>query len=161
MRGAKGCEWRVFLERRLGGLNKSTADALTAVPGRFIGAVPEFSYNVWTMDLLVGLLQLPRGSRNCAESLMREWLRALLRPLKKSCRCGLRPYHGAYVTPTFSNSSLGRIEEPQDSDSSFAILSWATVLHPAELDSLASKRRMPWTSGRAQRCIPCSRPNRI
>jgi hypothetical protein len=118
MRGAKGCEWRVFLERRLGGLNKSTADALTAVPGRFIGAVPEFSYNVWTMDLLVGLLQLPRGSRNCAESLMREWLRALLRPLKKSCRCGLRPYHGAYVTPTFSNSSLGRIEEPQDSDSS-------------------------------------------
>lgn len=131
------------------------------MPGRFIGAVPEFSYNVWTMDLLVGLLQLPRGSRNCSESLMREWLRGLLRSLKKNCRCGLRLYHGAYVTPTFSNSSLGRLEEPQDSNSQFASWSWATVLHPAELDPLASKRRMPWTSGRAQRRIPCLRPNRI
>jgi hypothetical protein len=101
MRGAKGCESRVFLERRLGGLDKSTADALTAVAGRFIGAVPEFSYNVWTTDLLVGLLQLPRGLGNCSESLMREWLRALLRSLKNNCRCGLRLYHGAYVTYFF------------------------------------------------------------
>ena len=27
------------------------ADALTAVPGRFIGAMPEFTYNIWMMDL--------------------------------------------------------------------------------------------------------------
>lgn len=30
---------------------RGSADALTAVPGRFIGAMPEYTYNIWMMDV--------------------------------------------------------------------------------------------------------------